>query len=144
MREDLNALDRNDFVVGPKTDGERFLVCVYRDEAGRKCVGAVNRKMNVFKIDMHFGERLHDGTVLDCELTPLFPCCSETGAGHALVIFDAYAESSNLLTLHPFDARMNAACRIHQKGYRYVSPLLDQAVLRVKRFVPVHKASAYF
>jgi hypothetical protein len=131
MRHDL-PLARN-MLVGPKTDGERFLLFICQE--GNYLV---NRALRVSgPTNENFGPALRQGlgTLLDCELVP----CAH--GVHALIAFDCYAHCGRPLNDLGFAARINVAAKVRERGYRY-RPNTDAWELRVKNFVSLDLAEA--
>ena len=127
MRDDLPL--PADTLVGPKTDGTRQLLFITTQGnfLVDRCMRAQGPTWEAF------GPALRQGTLLDCELV-------RTTQGDALVAFDCYAHCGDPLHHLAFDARINVAARVRERGYAHHPN--DPWQLRVKRFVPLQMAEA--
>ena len=75
-RKHIHNLQNNEYYVGLKNDGERFLLAFVVIDTKYICC-LINRKLEAFAIHMNVTKHLFSGTVFDCELV-----------GNVLYLFD--------------------------------------------------------
>jgi hypothetical protein len=95
-RKYLNNL-RNNYRVGIKNDGERFLLCFVKQN-GQYISCIVNRKLETFLLNIQATKHLFEGTICDCELV-----------NNNLYIFDCLVICGINISKKPFTQRLNEA-----------------------------------
>ena len=123
----LQILNKNEYVVCEKTDGERKVLLILYVNEKPMCF-LVDRNNEYNFIELSFKKELFEGCIFDCELVTQ----SDRNGNELLVIHDCFAYNGVNFTDRPHSIRYNCILDFIEKRYRYKQS--DPFKLKTKTF----------